>query len=590
MQKTARKPQIGAGGQALFLHPSRPFPYQTSPDTAAPQGRGVFFSTLLAALLLFSASTAAAAPGKYALATAHPLATAAGAKILTAGGNAFDAAVTVAATLAVVEPYSSGLGGGGFWLLHRAKDGKEIMLDGRERAPLAAHSNMFIDKHGEVAPGLSIDGALAAGIPGLPAALVYLAKHYGQLPLAKTLAPAIKAAQQGFTADTKFIRLLRLRLNAVRDSPASAEVFLVKGQLPEPGQLIRQPDLAEALQQIAATGRDGFYHGRIGEKLVRGVVAAGGIWQRKDLTEYEVAVREPVRFSYKGARVTAAPPPSSGGIVMAQILNVVSQFDLAAMDRVEKAHYLVEAMRLAYRDRARHLGDPDFVLMPIEKLTSTHYAAQLAQSIGKTRAAANKKAHGDDKGRDTTHYSIIDAAGNRVAATLSINYAFGSGFTAPGTGVLLNNEMDDFVSKPGAPNLYGLVGGKANSIEPGKRMLSSMSPTFIDDGQRIAILGTPGGSRIITMVTLATLALLNGADAEAIVNKKRFHHQDLPDAIQFEPQTFNASEQRRLIAIGHRLKPLERDYGNMQLVIWNYKDNTLDAAADPRGLGTTRIE
>ncbi len=551
--------------------------------------------TSLAALLLLAVCAAQAAPGKYALATAHPRATEAGAKILDAGGNAFDAAVAVAATLAVVEPYSSGIGGGGFWLLHRAEDAgqeQEIMLDGRERAPLAAHRDMFLDENGGLVPKRSVDGALAAGIPGLPAALAYLAQHYGRLPLSTTLAPAIEAATQGFAADAKFLRLLSKRLDAVRASPASAKIFLINGEPPAPGQLIRQPALAEVLRRIATEGKDGFYRGEVADKLVRGVIAAGGIWQHKDLAEYAVAVRKPVHFSYRGARITAAAPPSSGGIVMAEIFNILSHFKFAAMNRVEKTHHLVEAMRLAYRDRARYLGDPDFVQMPTAKLTSPQYAAQLAQTIDKTRAAASADlpAATGGEGENTTHYSIMDAAGNRVAATLSINYAFGSGVTVPGTGVLLNNEMDDFVAKPGTPNLYGLVGGRANSIVPGKRMLSSMSPTFVDDGERVAILGTPGGSRIITMVTLATLKFLEGADADAIVSEKRFHHQYLPDTIQFEPQALGADTQRRLKAMGHRLTPLENDYGNMQIVVWNYRSNTLSAAADPRGIGSARIK
>ncbi len=569
MQKTARSPHAIAAARLT----ARVLPLK---------------KTSLAVLLLFCVCAAQAAPANYALATAHPRATAAGAEILDAGGNAFDAAVAVAATLAVVEPYSSGLGGGGFWLLHRAENGEEVMLDGRERAPLAARRDMFLDRHGDLAPGRSVDGALAAGVPGLPAALVHLAQHYGRLPLAATLAPAIAAATQGFAADARFIRLLRKRLDAVRASPASADVFLVGGEPPAPGRLIRQPALAEVLRRLAAAGKDGFYRGETAAALVRGVVAAGGIWQLADLAEYKVAVREPVRFSYRGARITAAAPPSSGGIVMAEIFNVLSHFDLAAMDPIGKTHYLAEAMRLAYRDRARHLGDPDFVQIPAE-LTTSQYAARLARTIDETRrdAGGAVPAAAGGEGRNTTHYSIIDAAGNRVAATLSINYAFGSGVTV--AGVLLNNEMDDFVAKPGVPNLYGLVGGKANSIEPGKRMLSSMSPTFIDDGRRVAILGTPGGSRIITMVTLAILKFLAGADAGAIVSARRFHHQYLPDTIQFEPRTFSPDAQKQLRARGHRLTPLDNDYGNMQIVIRDYRNNVLSAAADPRGLGSVRV-
>ena len=545
----------------------------------------VFVAVLLASFVC----TAQAAPEKYALATAHPRATEAGARILDTGGNAFDAAVAIAAMLAVVEPYSSGIGGGGLWLLHHAEDDirNAVMLDGRERAPLAAHRDMFLDTNGNILPGYSVDGALAAGIPGLPAALAYLAKHHGRLPLSTTLAPAITAAEQGFTADDRFVRLLGKRIDAIRASFESAKVFLVNGDPPEPGRLIRQPALAEVLRRIAVQGKDGFYRGQTAAALVHGVAAAGGVWQIRDLASYKVAIRKPVRFSYKGARFTSASPPSSGGIVMAEIFNILSQFDIASMNPARKTHYLVEAMQLAYRDRARYLGDPDFVQIP-EKLIDRSYAAQLARTLGETHTAYGANDATRDKGRNTTHYSIIDREGNIVAATLSINYSFGSGVSV--SGVLLNNEMDDFVAKPGVPNLYGLVGGSANSIEPGKRMLSSMSPTFIDDGQRIAILGTPGGSRIITMLTLAALKFLNGADAETIVAEKRFHHQYLPDTIQFEPHTFSPDIQKQLQKKGHKLTQLNRDYGNMQVVIWNYRNKTLDAAADPRGTGTARIK
>ena len=547
---------------------------------------------ILLYLLATICTATTAAPTQYALATAHPYATKAGEEILEAGGNAFDAAVAVAAMLAVVEPYSSGIGGGGFWLLHIANDKKDIMLDARERAPLRAHRDMYLDENGNVIPRLSVDGPLAAAIPGVPAALAYLAESHGRLPLATTLGPAIKAAQEGFPVDEKLVRMLERRLDAVSKWPSSKKIFLHDGNIPKIGHLIRQPGLAEVLQQIATKGKDGFYRGEIAERLIHGIVAAGGIWQAKDLADYEIVLRPPVRFTYRNAEIISAPPPSSGGLVMAQILNILSQFDLESASRTETTHYLVEAMRLAYRDRAKYLGDPDFIDMPITKLTGREYARQLAKTIDKQRAHPNEEAEQStvQESPDTTHYSIIDAEGNRVAATLSINYSFGSGFVPPGTGVLLNNEMDDFVAKPGTPNLYGLVGGKANSIEPGKRMLSSMSPTFIDDGQRLAILGTPGGSRIITMVTLAVLDFLAGANAAAIVSGRRFHHQYLPDAIQFEPQAFTPSLVQRLHEMGHRLQPLENDYGNMQIVIWDHRTNALDAAADPRGIGTVRIK
>ena len=553
--------------------------------------RAPWFGTVLFVAGLLLGAGAHATSKSYALATAHPRATEAGAAMLKAGGNAFDAAVAVAATLAVVEPYGSGLGGGGFWLLHTAGNGRDVMLDGREKAPAAAHRDMFLDGNGNVIPKRSVDGALAAGIPGLPAALVHLAQQYGRLPLAQTFAPAIRAATQGFEVDEKFLRLLRKRLDAIRASPAAANIFLRNNNPPELGQWLRQPALAKVLRAIAANGHSGFYEGEIATAMVRGVTTAGGIWTRQDLADYQVAIRTPVRFSYRGVTVTGAALPSSGGIVMAQIFNILSHFDLQAMPPAQRTHHVIEAMRLAYRDRARHLGDADFVAVPTARLMSKKYAAQLAGTINAARAAHNDHPRRPPAaaGANTTHYSIIDSEGNRVAATLSLNYAFGSGVSV--AGVLLNNEMDDFVAKPGVPNLYGLVGGRANAIAPTKRMLSSMSPTFIDNGRRVVVLGTPGGSRIITMVTLAILNLLHGhnADAYAIVSEKRFHHQYLPNVVQFEPHAFGTDLAGQLRAMGHRLQPLAHDYGNMQAVIRDRKHGTFSAAADPRGTGSAIV-
>ena len=310
---------------------------------------------ILLYLLATTCTAATTAPAQYALATAHPHATKAGEEILEAGGNAFDAAIAVAAMLAVVEPYSSGIGGGGFWLLHIAGDKKDIMIDARERAPRAARRDMYLDENGNVIPRLSVDGPLAAAIPGVPAALAYLAENQGRLPLSTTLAPAIKAAQEGFPADERLIRMLERRLDAVGKWPSSREIFLDGGNMPKIGDLIRQPGLAEVLRRISAEGKNGFYRGEIADKLVLGIVSAGGIWQREDLADYEIVLRPPVRFTYRNAEIVSAAPPSSGGVVMAEIFNILSQFDLESVPSAEAIHYLVEAMRLAYRDRAKYL-------------------------------------------------------------------------------------------------------------------------------------------------------------------------------------------------------------------------------------------
>ncbi len=545
--------------------------------------------------LALAVGGAAAAPGPRApaaaIASAHPLATAAGHEVLAEGGNAFDAAVALTAALAVVEPYSSGLGGGGFWLLHRAADGHEVMVDGRERAPLAAHRDLYLDANGEVIPRASIDGPLAAGIPGVPAALGHLAARYGRLPLARSLAPAIRLAREGFEIDEVYRRLAGFRLKALQDSPAAASQFLVAGEVPGPGQRLRQPDLARVLERIAEQGPDGFYRGPLAESLVAGVRAAGGIWSARDLEEYRVVEREPVRGRFGAVRITSAAPPSSGGAALVQILNVFAATEPPPAGDT-RTHLLVEAMRRAYRDRAIHLGDPDFVQVPLHRLLSPDYAAGLAVGIARARATPSEALGGpagEDEGPHTTHFSVLDREGNRVAATLSINYPFGSGFVPAGTGVLLNDEMDDFSARPGTPNVYGLVGGEANAIAPGKRMLSSMSPTFLDDGRRLAVVGTPGGSRIITMVVLAALEFAAGGGALDLVRRARIHHQYLPDEIQYEPGALSASQRAALEERGHRLREQERAWGNMQAVVWDRAAGRVEAASDERGIGAALV-
>ena len=524
--------------------------------------------------------------GQHAIVTAHPLATQVGNTILERGGNAYDAAVAVSAALAVVEPYSSGFGGGGFWLLYDAKTKRSVMVDGRETAPLAATANMYLDKSGKPIAGLSVNTVLAAGIPGMPAALVHLAKRYGSMPLPDLLAPAITLAKQGFPADEPFIRFARMRLAALRASPEAAAIFLDGGHPPPLKQLIKQPTLAQTIERIARQGKAGFYEGNTARELVRFVRSRNGIWSMEDLADYRVVERTPVRFQYKGAHIISAAPPSSGGIVLAQMFNILAQFKLDAMSAAQRAHHIIEAARRAYKDRSLWLGDSDFVEIP-SHLTDQSYAIELAKSIQPNKATPSIQPASRPKklGQDTTHFSIVDTKGNRVAATLSINYPFGCGLIAGSSGVLLNNEMDDFVTAPGVANLYGLTGGKANAIAPKKRMLSSMSPTFVEDGKRIAVLGTPGGSRIITMVAIGILEFLAGGSAKDIVSAARFHHQYLPDEVVFEPQAWTAAVRQQIEAVGHRLKPLENTYGNMQAIVIDRATSVLQAASDPRGIG-----
>ena len=547
---------------------------------------------LLSVAWLFATAACAERPPVAAIASAHPLATQAGMEILAGGGNAFDAAVAVSAALAVVEPYSSGLGGGGFWLLHRARDGHETMIDGRETAPLAASRDMYLDADGKVVPGLSVDGALAAGIPGEPAALAHIATRYGRLPLGRSLAPAIRLARHGFEVDAHYRRLAGFRLAALQDDAEAAAIFLQRDEVPEEGTRILQPALAETLVALARFGQAGFYSGPVAERLVAGVRATGGIWTLEDLARYRVIEREPVRAEYHGMRITSAAPPSSGGVVLAGMLNMLSEYPPTALDAADRTHLVIEAMRRAYRDRAEYLGDPDFFPVPVARLTSREHAARLGQSIQLERATPSVSLAGRGLpagGQDTTHFSILDRDGNRVAATLSINYPFGACVVPPGTGVLLNDEMDDFSARPGAPNVYGLVGGDANAIAPGKRPLSSMSPTFVDSPEGVAILGTPGGSRIISMVLLGILDLADGNRPESWVSLPRFHHQYLPDAVQYEPNAFDDALVAELTARGHRLQALDSEYGNMQAIYWDRSTGRLFTASDPRGGGDARV-
>jgi len=548
------------------------------------------YAALLFAPAALPANAVAPSP-QAAIASAHPLATRAGFEILNKGGNVFDAAVAVSAVLAVVEPSGSGLGGGGYWLLHRASDGFETMIDGREKAPFAARKDMFLDGRGKADPKLSVDGALAAAIPGMPAALAHLSERYGRLPLAESLAPAIRIAENGFAVGHKFLKLLGTQQQVVGRFRSSARIFLPQGRLPAPFSILRQPDLAATLKQIAKSGRDGFYRGKVAAKLVNSVRSAGGIWTEEDLESYRVVERRPLKGNYHGIKITSSPPSSSGGIVLIEALNVLSAYDLKQADPATRKHLIVEAMRRAYHDRALYLGDPDYVSIPVERLLNADYAAGLRSTIRFDKALPSAMLSGEDEqeaeAANTTHFSIIDQEGNRVAATLSINFQFGSGFVAEGTGVLLNDEMDDFASSAG--NVYGLVGGAANAIQPGKRMLSSMTPTFLENERGVAVLGTPGGSRIISMVLLAALDYAEGHEPASWVSLPRFHHQYLPDAIQYEPGALNASEVKDLAAKGHQLTVVPERYGDMQAVLWNKKTRELSAGSDPRGEGMALV-
>ena len=549
---------------------------------------------LVPVLLLWVAAGIAQTPNRAAVASANPLASEAGIEVMEQGGNAFDAAVAVSAALGVVEPYGSGFGGGGFFLLHRAADGLQVMIDGRETAPGAADEDMYLDEAGNPVPGASRNGPLAAGIPGLPAALVHLAENYGRLSLEESLAPAIRYAEEGFPAYEEFVR--RLARRAPTMSEAARDVFAPGGEVPVAGELFRQPQLAATMRTLAREGHDGFYTGDVARNLVHGMQQEGGIWSAEDLLNYQVVEREPLIGTYRDVTITTAPPPSAGGVALINMFNMLAGYDLATVDRVTRTHLLTEIMRRAYRDRGPYLGDPDFIDIPLDILTHPYYAAGQTTSLRIDRATPSDslpgiQPDGSGGGPQTSHFSVLDQEGNMVAATQTINFGFGSGFMAPDTGVLLNNEMDDFSMKPGQPNGYQLLSAEANSIQPGKRMLSSMTPTILRTEDGVALLGSPGGSQIITIVFLASLAWTEGADAETMASNPRFHHQYFPDRIMFEPAALTAEEEEALQDLGHNLARSRqlRGNGNLQIVTWDLGSGDVDAASDPRVVGEPRF-
>ncbi|MBA2239144.1 MAG: gamma-glutamyltransferase [Lysobacter sp.] len=570
------------------------------------RARSFWSSGLLAALMLSlasagCASTAAvdapapvaasqlqATPPGTAIASAHELATDAGLEVVRAGGNAFDATVAVSAVLSVVEPISSGIGGGGFFLLHDSASGRDIFVDAREVAPESATPEAYLDEKGEFNRDRAENGPWSAGIPGLPAALVHIAGEYGRLPLATSLAPAIRIAREGFPVYERLEAGYARRREVMERYRGTREVFLADGDPPQVGEILLQPDLARTLERLAQGGFDGFYRGEVADKLLAAVAEEGGQWRAEELAGYTLREREPIKFEYSGWNIATAPPPSSGGVALAQMLQVLEGWDLAKLDDADRAHLVTEAMRRAYRDRTLYLGDPDFVKMPLARLTSAHYAAGLRAGIHPQKATPSDLLPGqrapleDD---ETTHFSIIDAQGNVASVTQTVNLLYGSGMVAPGTGILLNNEMDDFALRPGTPNAFGVMGYAANAVAPGKRMLSSMTPTIMSDGERVVAVGAPGGSRIITQVLLAILGYDTGLNPQQVAALPRFHHQWMPDVISAEPGALDPALVSQLQSMGHTVNAAESDWGNLQTVQWNRRTGTLSGGSDPRRPG-----
>ncbi len=538
-------------------------------------------STILCMILLPSITHADTThPTSNMVVSAHPLASEAGIQILKQGGNAFDAAAATALALGVVEPGSSGIGGGGFFLLYIAKDNRYVMIDARETSPeLAGHGEIYQSQS-------SINGAQSAGVPGLLAGVDHLISTYGRIAREKTVSPAISLARNGFSITPHLQGMIKWRKDVLND--AAQRIFLHNGNIPEKHSILRQKALADTLLRFAKHGAKDFYHGETAGRLVADMKHDGGLIRESDLADYHVIERQPIQFTYQGTQFVSAALPSSGGITMAETFGILKNDKLTKMSHANRTHLLIEAMKRAYKDRNQYLGDRDFVHIP--NLLTPQRLQKLRASIDINKATPSDKLTGfvEPIGAsvDTTHFSIIDDEGNMVSATLSINYGMGSGYVSPSTGILLNDEMDDFATRSGKPNAYGLVQGKANAVAPDKRMLSSMSPTFVMDNNRTFILGTPGGSRIISMVMLASTAFIaNDSSPDEWVNQARFHHQFLPDIVQYEAGAFSPALLNELKQRGHHLKQMNRTYGNMQAILWNRNNGKLTGISDARGEG-----
>jgi gamma-glutamyltranspeptidase / glutathione hydrolase len=529
-----------------------------------PRRSGSLAIRWLAILWVFSGAVHAASPAPVAgehgmVVTAQAYATRIGVDVLKRGGNAIDAAVAVGYALSVVYPAAGNLGGGGFMTVQFA-DGRRTFIDFREKAPLAATADMYLDAQGNVIPGRSTRGHLAVAVPGTVAGLEYIRRKYGTQPLATLIDPAIRLAERGFVLEQGDADILGEGTEDFRKDPDTAKIFLNAGQPWQPGATLRQPDLARTLKRVRKSGADGFYKGETAAMLLASSRAGGGILSQADLDGYDAREMAPLECDYRGFHIVSAPPPSSGGIVICEILSVLEGYPLAeyGWGSSRAIHVQIEAMRQAYIDRNQLLGDQQFVKNPAELILSKAYAAHIRAGIDPQRAGVSSKlvpGAGFREGNHTTHYSIADNFGNAVAVTYTLNDWFGARVTAGGTGVLLNNEMDDFTSKVGVPNLYGLVQGENNKIEPGKRPLSSMAPTIVTrDGKPWMIVGTPGGSRIITAVTLTVLNVIDyGMDLQEAVDAPRIHQQWLPDETYVEARALSADTRAILERMGHKL-------------------------------------
>ncbi|TWD89064.1 gamma-glutamyltransferase 1 [Variovorax beijingensis] len=522
--------------------------------------------TAVAAALLLAGASASNAASQAPVAAEHGmvvsaqhLATKVGVDVLKRGGNAVDAAVAVGYALAVVYPAAGNLGGGGFMTVQLA-DGRKTFLDFREKAPLAATANMYLDKDGNVIKGLSTNGHLAVGVPGTVSGMEYAREKYGTMKRDQLIAPSIQLAEKGFALEQGDVDMLRTSTNDFKKDAVSGAIFLNKGEPFAVGQKLVQKDLAKTLRAVSAKGVDGFYKGWVGQAIVASSQAGKGIITQADLDQYKTRELAPVECDYRGYKVVSAPPPSSGGVIICEMLNILEGYPLKDLGfrSAEAVHYQIEAMRHAYVDRNSYLGDPDFVKNPLDRLLDKGYAEKIRAAIDPKKAGVSKDIKpgvAPHEGSNTTHYSITDQQGNAVSVTYTLNDWFGAKVTADKTGVLLNNEMDDFTAKIGVPNMYGLVQGEANAIAPGKRPLSSMSPTIVSkDGKPVFVVGTPGGSRIITAVLHTILNVVDyGMNVQEAVDSPRFHQQWLPDVTNVETFALSPDTRKILTDMGHNL-------------------------------------
>lgn len=520
--------------------------------------------------------------------TSHTLATEEALAVLEQGGNAIDAAVTAAFALAVTQPRSGNIGGGGFMLISSESSGEVVAIDYREKAPAAATRDMYLDEEGKVNKNLSRYSYLSVGVPGTVAGLVLALEKFGTISLQEAIAPAIKLAEDGFIVTPRFSKGIQSRAKYLKKWESSRKVFFkADGSSYEPGDRFIQKDLAATLRRISQSGTQGFYEGKTADLIVAAMEEHGGLITQEDLKNYRPVIRQPVQGSYRGYDIYSMTSPSSGGAHIVQILNILEGYPLADLghNSAQTIHLMAEAMKRAYADRSKYLGDTDFVEVPMKGLTSKKYAEELRQSISPKKASNSQEILPGNplphESNETTHFSIVDGLGNAVSNTYTINFSYGSRIVVEGAGFLLNNEMDDFSAKPGVPNAYGLLGGEANKIEPNKRMLSSMSPTIVKkDGKNFLVTGSPGGSRIITTTLQVILNVIDhGLNVQAAVNAPRIHHQWLPDEVRIE-QGISPDTIKLLEAMGHQVEQ-KRAMGAIQSIMID-ENGVMYGGADPR--------